>query len=94
MKTAREYGIRELKDHLSKVIHAVRDGETVVVTDRNRPVARIVPIRQQAKDPDAWLQAWVAEGGVTWGGGKPAGLPESERPRGVDLSGAVLEDRR
>jgi prevent-host-death family protein len=41
MKTVK---IAELKDHLSEHIRAVERGSEVTVTDRNRPVARIVPI--------------------------------------------------
>jgi len=36
-------GIAELKSHLSRYIHAVRRGQTVVVLDRKEPVARVVP---------------------------------------------------
>ncbi len=37
-------GIRELREALSQAIRRVRKGETLEVTDRGRPVARIVPI--------------------------------------------------
>ena len=36
--------IAELKDHLSEHLRAVERGGTVTVTDRDRPIARIVPI--------------------------------------------------
>jgi prevent-host-death family protein len=36
--------IAELKDHLSAHLRAVEAGEEVVVTDRSRPIARIVPM--------------------------------------------------
>jgi prevent-host-death family protein len=35
--------IAELKDQLSRYLRAVERGEEVEVTDRNRPIARIVP---------------------------------------------------
>lgn len=38
-----EVGIRELRDHLSRYVEQVRGGEEIVVTDRGRPVARMVP---------------------------------------------------
>jgi prevent-host-death family protein len=46
MKTVK---IAELKDRLSEHLRAVERGvvSEVVVTDRNRPVARIVPIERQ-----------------------------------------------
>ncbi len=36
--------IAELKDRLSEHLRAVEQGAEVIVTDRNRPIARIVPI--------------------------------------------------
>ena len=35
--------IAELKAHLSKYLAQVRTGDTVIVCDRNTPIARIVP---------------------------------------------------
>ncbi|WP_242666375.1 type II toxin-antitoxin system Phd/YefM family antitoxin [Parafrankia irregularis] len=37
-------GVRELNQNTSQVIDRVRRGETIEVTDRGRPVARLVPI--------------------------------------------------
>jgi prevent-host-death family protein len=39
--------ISELKSHLSAHLQRVRDGEEVLVCDRNDPVARIVPVRPE-----------------------------------------------
>ena len=36
--------IADLKAHLSEHLQAVRRGETIVVLDRQTPVARIVPV--------------------------------------------------
>ena len=36
--------ISKLKDQLSAYLKKVQAGETVVVTDRNKPVARLTPI--------------------------------------------------
>jgi antitoxin (DNA-binding transcriptional repressor) of toxin-antitoxin stability system len=36
--------IAELKDHLSAHLRAVEAGETIEVLDRERPIARIVPL--------------------------------------------------
>ena len=44
MKHMGEVGIRRLKQNASAVVAEVAAGETVTVTDRNRPVARLVPI--------------------------------------------------
>lgn len=82
--------IRELKAKLSGVIRKVQAGETVTVSVRNRPVARIVPIAKTSG-----LKDLMRTPGIVWKGGKPVGLPHGERlPRGVDLSAWVAEDRR
>ncbi|MBI4260112.1 MAG: type II toxin-antitoxin system prevent-host-death family antitoxin, partial [Actinobacteria bacterium] len=41
--------IAELKDQLSKHLRAVERGAHVEVTDRDRPIARIVPVEEQAR---------------------------------------------
>ncbi len=53
-------GIRELRQQASAVIRRVVAGETVEVTDRGRPVARIVPLRAAGV-----LDQWIAEGRAT-----------------------------
>jgi len=45
MKTVK---IAELKDHLSAHLRAVEAGAEVEVTDRGRPIARIVPVTRSA----------------------------------------------
>lgn len=40
--------ISELKAHLSQYINEVRDGETIIVCDRNRPVAELRPLSSEA----------------------------------------------
>jgi prevent-host-death family protein len=82
--------IRELKAKLSGVIRRVQGGESVTVSVRNRPVARIVPI-----GAGGGVKALMRTPGISWKGGKPAGLPRGQRlPRGVDLADWVAEDRR
>lgn len=39
--------IAELKDNLSRYLRAASKGASVLVTDRDRPVARIVPIQEE-----------------------------------------------
>lgn len=45
----RRVKIAELKDQLSKHLRAVERGEQVEVTDRDRPIARIVPVGEQGR---------------------------------------------
>ncbi len=39
----RYIGAFEAKTHLSRLLDAVERGETITITKRNRPVARLVP---------------------------------------------------
>ena len=42
----RSIGIRELRQHASRYLRDVERGETIEITDRGRPVARIGPIAE------------------------------------------------
>jgi prevent-host-death family protein len=50
-------GIRELRQNASVWLRRVEAGESFEVTDRGRPVARLVPIRTQSV-----LERLIAEG--------------------------------
>jgi prevent-host-death family protein len=41
-------GVRELRHDLSALLRQVQRGERLIVTDRNRPVAELVPLSAQA----------------------------------------------
>ena len=41
--------IAQLKDHLSEYLRAVERGAEVVVTDRDRPIARISPMLESGR---------------------------------------------
>lgn len=43
-------GIRELQQNASSVVARAAAGEELVVTERGRPVARIVPLRSSVRD--------------------------------------------
>jgi len=54
MKTT---AISELKAHLSDYLKQVKSGNEVLVTDRGKPVARIVPISSK-NAPEGHSQGW------------------------------------
>lgn len=85
-------GVRYLKDHLSATLERVRQGETVVVTDRQQPVAMLVQVPFQG--PSDLLKLLTRTGHVAWSGGKPRGLARPARVRGPSVAAAVVEDRR
>ncbi len=46
MRPPARVGIREAKVHLSRYLKMVRNGAEIVITDRGKPVGKIVPIEQ------------------------------------------------
>jgi len=72
MRTA---NIGTLKNQLSAYLRFVRNGEEVIICDRNVPVARILPI-QPTEDFDAEEARLVATGILK--------LPESSEPMDWD----------
>jgi prevent-host-death family protein len=96
---ARVVKIGELKNRLSAYLSLVRQGQEVIVLDRSKPVARIVPLHA-AEDYDAEEQALVAAGQLRPGSRAPdpafwRSFWKQPAPR-VPLSravAAVLEDR-
>ncbi|MEI4273391.1 type II toxin-antitoxin system prevent-host-death family antitoxin [Klenkia sp. LSe6-5] len=83
-------GIRELRDGLSRHIAAVREGETITVTDHGTPVARIVPIGK----PSAFDQL-VADGVIELPTAPRRPLPDPITPADptLRLSEQVIADR-
>jgi prevent-host-death family protein len=60
-------GIKDLKNQLSEYVKAAAAGETVLVTDRNRVVAELVPPAsgRSAAPGDALLADAVRQGWIT-----------------------------
>ena len=79
-------GIRALQQHASEVVRRAAAGETLTITDRGRPVARIVPLITSP------LERMISEGLAS-----PASLPDLpdllEPSRDVGL-GQLLADAR
>ncbi len=46
-----QVGVRELKDRLSAHLERVQGREGIVVTERGRTVARIVPVKTSSRRP-------------------------------------------
>ncbi len=70
-------GLKVLKNKLSEYVRLASQGETVLIADRDRLVAEIVPPRagRTGDVPDALLAEMVRRGVVT-----PALLPPGTRP--------------
>jgi len=88
-------GIRELKAHLSRYLRSINGGEEIVVTDRGRPIARIVSEPRGKQSPINHLRR-LEEQGLLVPPERPlrrkvAGLA---RVGGKRLSEVVIEERR
>jgi prevent-host-death family protein len=85
--------VRDLKVNLSLHLRRVRAGARLLVTDRGRAIATIVPVARQPNQ--AWLHRLVAEGKVHWNGQKSNVPARGVRQKpGKLASDMVLEDRR
>ena len=75
----RAVGIKALKDRLSEYLRIVASGETVLVTDRDRVVAELIPPRggRGLLAADSVLADAVRQGWIT----PPVGAMDSEPPR-------------
>jgi prevent-host-death family protein len=76
-----EVGIRELRDHLSRYLDRVQDGEEVVVTDRGRAIARVLPM-----EGERTIDRLIARGLVT-----PATQRTRARPKPLKTTGSVSD---
>ena len=76
-----EVGVRELRNNLSRFLERVQAGEEVVVTDRGRMVARVVPVSGERA-----LDRLVASGLVT-----PARTTKRSAPTPIVIDGTVSD---
>ncbi|MGK2957592.1 MAG: type II toxin-antitoxin system Phd/YefM family antitoxin [Acidimicrobiales bacterium] len=76
-----EVGIRELRDHLSRYLERVQVGEEVVITDRGRAIARVLPMSGERT-----IDRLIREGRVT-----PAKKPKQPAPRPIKTAGTVSD---
>lgn len=72
-------GIRELKSRLSEYLRHVKAGQTLLITERGRPVGRLVPADQPL---EARLRAMAQAGLILWSGQKLEPMPPVVRVRG------------
>lgn len=93
-------GVAELKARLSEYLGRVRAGEEVIVSDRGRPFAKVVPLRQwEQGDEGDRLQRLAREGVIRMPAqsertAQDVVLPATSKrapPRGV--LNLLLEDR-
>lgn len=87
-------GIRELKQRLSKYVELVRQGESITVTARGKPVARLERIIPDDLPPH--VKQLIAEGKLIYKGPPPRPLPKPIRlslPDGMTSADILRESR-
>jgi prevent-host-death family protein len=84
-------GIRELKKQLSAYIRRVKAGETIIITDRGKPVGRLVPYSESLTDR---LEVMQQIGFINWNGQPLSPLEPIVQNKSEQLvSDLLLEDR-
>jgi prevent-host-death family protein len=75
--TMRSAGIREARQNLTALLNEVRKGREVVITDRGKPVARLLPPRDESAEAFSGRRRFRAAG----------------RLRGRSLTATIAADR-
>ena len=95
MKTAT---LTDTKNHLSALIDQVRHGETILILDRGRPVARLSSVlAEESSAPDGRIARLERQGILNRAKApKSPHLFDRPRPRarGAGVLEALLEERR
>lgn len=85
-------GIKELKNRLSQYLRKIKQGEKIIITEREKAIAAIVPIERTSEDSE--LLSLIKEGFAVWKGGKPIGTKHPIKIKGKTVSEIVIEERR
>jgi prevent-host-death family protein len=84
-------GVRELKSRLSEYLRQVRDGQSVVVTDHGRPVARLVPAGESI---EVRLHLLAEAGLLQWSGARLSPQRPLAQVRGTSGVADLLVEQR
>jgi prevent-host-death family protein len=82
MSNMKSASVREIQHHFRKVLAWVENGEEVLVTRRNKTIARLVPSTSTALSVVP-LPDFAARSHAIWG----------KRPKGRSLSAEIIADR-
>lgn len=90
--------ISETKNRLSALLDRVRGGESVLIMDRGKPVARLAPVSlADAAESTAYLSQLERSGIIRLGSTKPAKLITQEAPprarKGASALRALVANR-
>ncbi len=84
-------GVRELKTRLSHYLRQVKDGASLLITERGKPVGRILPMPASMEER---VQGLVDAKLLSWSGHKVASRVPKAQLRGEQtVAELLLEDR-
>lgn len=88
--------VTEAKNHLSALLDRVRAGESILIVDRGRPVARLEPAVSAQEDPTGRLARLQRDGIVRVGSTHPQLEEIARKPPRARSSAlaALLAERR
>jgi len=90
----KKVGSREFKNRQGYYLARVRKGETLVVTDRGKPVAKVEPVTEwESLTVDEKLDELARQGHIRRGRGGPLRPVKPLPLRGKPLSEMISEDR-
>ncbi len=85
-------GVRQLKEQLSSYLRQLKAGHTVVITERGKPIARMLPVVNASVE--SRMSDLAASGIAAWSGRKLRTPAAPVRARGKRSVAALLvEDR-
>ena len=92
----RRVGSREFKNRLGRYLSAVRKGQSLLITDRGRPVARVSPPDREGRPEESLedrLRELEAQGLIRLAK-RPMRSFKAVASRGKPASQMLIEDRR
>lgn len=94
MKTA---SVSETKNNLSAILRHVREGESYLIVDRGKPIARLDPVTAEEKGDDQRRADLERRGILHRGRGKVRKeifeTPPPTLPKNVSVLAALLDER-
>lgn len=96
----KQASVTETKNTLSAILDQVREGETFIITEHGRPVARLEPVRagENRTTEEAALSELERRGMIQQGKGRIrkdlVDAAPMKLPKGLSVLEALLEERR
>lgn len=86
-------GVRKFKLQLGRYLKIVKEGGSVIITDRGRPIAEVAPIKKSDEDRNVIIREMAMSGEVTWHEFKRPVEFHPPELHGNPLSEQIIEDR-